>query len=95
MDLLPDRLPWFIAGPTLGVLVVGLFLIANQPLGASGAYVQTAKVVRREPDAVSWRAFYFVGIMLGGLVATVLGSGFDARSGYETLMRRFSLAGGG
>ena len=90
MDLLPDRLPWFIAGPALGLLAVGLFLIANQPLGASGAYVQTAKVVRREPDAVSWRAFYFVGILLGGLLATVFGSGFDARSGYETLTNYWS-----
>jgi len=85
VDVLPDRIAWYVAGPALGLLVVGLFLVANQPLGASGAYVQTAKVIRREPDAVVWRAWYFVGIFVGGLIATILGAGFELRSGYDAL----------
>jgi uncharacterized membrane protein YedE/YeeE len=85
MDILPDRIPWYVAGPALGLLVVGLYAVANQPLGASGAYVQTAKAVRRHDDTVIWRVWYFAGIFLGGLVATVLGSGFDLRSGYEPM----------
>ena len=36
-DVLPDRVPWYIVGPGLGFLIVGLFVMANQPLGASGA----------------------------------------------------------
>jgi uncharacterized membrane protein YedE/YeeE len=85
--LLPDRLPWFIAGPALGLLVVGFFLFTNQPLGATGAYVETAKTIRRKPDAVSWRAFYFVGIALGGLIAVLLKDvGFDRRTGYDVLV---------
>lgn len=90
MDVLPDRLAWYIAGPALGLLVVGLFLIANQPLGASGAYVHTAKLVRRQPDRVTWRAWYFVGIFVGGALAVGLGSGLDARTGYETLTNYWS-----
>ena len=39
------RWPWWIAGPALGLLVVGFFLVSNQPLGASGAYAETAKVL--------------------------------------------------
>ena len=91
MDILPDRLAWYVAGPALGLLVVGLFLVANQPLGASGAYVQTAQVVRRHADAVHWRAWYFVGIFAGGLLATVLGSGFELRTGYEALRHVWPL----
>jgi uncharacterized membrane protein YedE/YeeE len=84
--LLPDRLPWYIAGPALGLLVVGFFLFTNQPLGATGAYVETARTVRREPGAVVWRAFYFVGIALGGFLAVILKDrGFDPRAGYEIL----------
>src|SRR5690349_6716473 len=41
--LLLDRLLWYIAGPIIGLLVVGLFAIANRPLGVSGAYVSEAK----------------------------------------------------
>jgi uncharacterized membrane protein YedE/YeeE len=91
VGLLPDRLPWFLAGPALGLLVVSLFLVANQPLGATGAYVQTAKSVRREPDRVTWRVWYFVGILAGGLVAIVLGSGADLRAGYEPLVDYWSV----
>jgi uncharacterized membrane protein YedE/YeeE len=85
MDILPDRLPWYITGPALGVLVVGLFLVANQPLGASGAYVQTMKAARRDTDTVGWRVWYFGGIFVGGLLATVLGRGFEWRRGYDAM----------
>lgn len=85
--LLPDRLPWYIAGPALGLLVVGFFLFTNQPLGATGAYVETARTVRRQQGAVTWRAFYFVGIALGGFVAVQLKDvGFDPRPGYDILV---------
>lgn len=87
MELLPDQLPWWVAGPLLGLLVVGLFLVANQPLGASGAYVQTMKTVRHESDRVVWRVWYFGGIFVGGLLATVLGSGVEVRQGYDAMTR--------
>ena len=31
-DVLPDRLAWYVGGPILGLLIVGLFVVANQPL---------------------------------------------------------------
>jgi uncharacterized protein len=85
MDVLPDRLAWYITGPLLGLLVVGLFLVANQPLGASGAYVQTMKAVRHDTDTVGWRVWYFGGIFVGGLLATILGPGVEVRSGYDAM----------
>lgn len=92
-DLLPERLPWFIGGPILGLLIVGLFVLANQPLGASGAYVQTTNLMRRRDGAVVWRVWYFVGLFLGGLLITqVLRSGSDVRSGYDALRAVFPLA---
>jgi uncharacterized protein len=85
VEWLPDRLAWYVAGPALGLLVVGLFVVANQPLGASGAYVQTMKAARREAGTVGWRVWYFGGIVAGGAVATVLGTGLDARWGYAAM----------
>lgn len=90
MGILPDRLPWFLAGPALGLLVVGLFLVANQPLGASGAYVQTIKAVRGDTDTVGWRVWYFGGIFAGGLLATMLGSGLTLHSGYHAMTALWS-----
>lgn len=93
VDLLPDRLPWFVGGPVLGLLIVGLFVLANQPLGASGAYVQTSSLLRRHDGVVVWRVFYFVGLFIGGFLATrVLRSGTEGvRSGYDALREVFPL----
>ncbi len=91
-DLLPDRLAWYVGGPLLGLLIVGLFVLANQPLGASGAYVQTSGLLRRRDGVVVWRVWYFVGLFLGGLVATqVLREGAEIRSGYDALREVFPL----
>lgn len=92
-DLLPDRLPWFVGGPILGLLIVGLFVVANQPLGASGAYVQTSGLFRRREGVVVWRVWYFVGLFLGGVLATqVLRDPAGIRSGYDALREVFPLA---
>ena len=91
-DLLPDRLPWWIAGPLLGVLIVVLFVVANQPLGASGAYVQTSGLLRRRDGVAIWRVWYLVGMFAGGFLATqVLRSGRDLRTGYDALRDAFPL----
>lgn len=91
-DLLPDRLPWYIGGPTLGLLIVGLFALANQPLGASGAYVQTSGLLRRRDGVVVWRVWYFVGLFIGGLLVTqVFRDGTEMRSGYDALRAVFPL----
>lgn len=90
-DVFPDQLPWFLAGPALGLLIVGLFVLANQPLGASGAYIETSNALRRRP-VTEWRVWYFVGIFLGGfLVTNVLRSTSGFRSGYDSLRDVFSL----
>lgn len=85
MVVLPDRVPWFVVGPGLGLLVVALFVLVNAPLGASGAYVQTADALRRRPGFMSWRVFYFVGMFAGGLLAAVLRGGPVLRWGYDSL----------
>ena len=91
-DLLPDQLPWWIAGPALGLLVAGLFVLANQPLGASGAYVQTSGLLRRRDGVAVWRVWYFVGMFVGGILVTqVLREGAEIRSGYDALRDAFPL----
>ncbi|MBI3965023.1 MAG: hypothetical protein HY329_05245, partial [Chloroflexi bacterium] len=69
LDLLPERIPWFVSGPLLGLLVVGLYAVANKPLGATGAYAQTIAFFRARPAAEVWRVWYFVGLLAGALVA--------------------------
>ena len=69
-SILPDRSPWFIIGPLLGILTAGFFLVMNQPLGASGAYTQTLNFVQKNGYRTIWRIWYFVGMAAGGLIVT-------------------------
>lgn len=92
VDVLQDRLAWFVGGPILGLLIVGLFVVANQPLGASGAYVQTSGLIRPRSDVVVWRVWYFVGLFVGGLLVTqVFREGAEIRSGYDAMRDVFPL----
>lgn len=91
-DILPDRLPWYIAGPALGILIIGLFAITNQPLGASGAYVQTSGLLRKRAGVTIWRVWYFAGMFAGGFIVTqILRDGAEVRSGYDALRAVFPL----
>ena len=84
MDLLPDRLPWFIAGPLMGLTVVGLYALANKPLGATTAYSQTLQALRRrafEP----WRVALFAGLIAGALLAGLLQGGLHFNLDYGRL----------
>lgn len=78
-DVLPEQLPWFVVGPGLGLLVVGLYAIANKPLGATGAYLQTMSLVTTRRSAEPWRVAYFVGLLAGGLLAALLQQGSSLR----------------
>lgn len=73
--LLPDRLPWYIAGPLLGLTVVGLYAVANRPLGATGPFVQALALVRGRRVLEGWRVWFLGGMLLGGLLAAVLRGG--------------------
>lgn len=83
--ILPDRLPWFIAGPLLGLLVVGLYAVANRPLGGSGAYVQVVQWLRGGAVTEGWRLTYLGGFIAGGLAVALLRGGFGFTLGYGRL----------
>ena len=86
-DLLPERLAWYIVGPSLGLLIVIFFLVLNQPLGASGAYVHSLRLIQRKTDVAVWRIWYFFGIFLGGILTTqIFRDSGKIRSGYATMI---------
>ena len=67
-------LPWFVAGPLLGLCIVALRATLNKPFGALGGYIELAENARR-PGRLGTRAFLLIGIALGGtLFAVTLGS---------------------
>ena len=85
MELLPERLPWFIAGPTIGLLVVALYAVANKHLGVSGSYVQVMTFVRSPRMAEMWRVWFFGGLVAGSLLTAFLRGGPSPNLTYGVL----------
>jgi uncharacterized membrane protein YedE/YeeE len=79
MSIIMDTCPWPLAGLLVGAIAVGLQWVDNLPLGATGAAAGFLSWVRRPWARPSWRAFFFVGTVLGGFV-------------YARLTGRFALS---
>ena len=92
MDVLPDRLDWFIAGPIIGLLTVMLYAVANKHLGVTTSYLQVMTFVRSPRTAEMWRVWFFGGLVLGSLVAVFLRGGPSANLDYGALADLLPLA---
>ena len=82
--VLPDQLPWWVAGPGVGLCVVALYGLANARLGVSGGWLQLLLVAQRRPVTEAWRLWFNGGLVVGAVVAAVLGRGFVVH-GYGAL----------
>jgi len=68
MIVVADQCPWYVAGPLLALLVVGLRWTGNLHLGALGSFVATERWMARPRALPSWRVFFFAGTIMGGLL---------------------------
>ena len=65
-------MPWWLAGPILGLCVVALYALANKHLGVSGSYRQLVLLSSGRRIAEPWRLVFLGGLVAGGAVAAVL-----------------------
>ena len=80
-----DRCPWYIAGPVLGLVIIGLRATVNKPLGALGGYIDVTEHVTRL-SRLGFSAFLLAGIVIGGaLFALTTGSSSPSTS-YSRLL---------
>ena len=92
MDLLPDRLPWFIAGPFIGLLTVALYAVANKHLGVTTAYLEVMTFLRSPRKAEMWRVWFFIGGFVGTLLAALLRGGPSPNLDYGALSALLPIA---
>lgn len=84
MDVLPDQLPWWVAGPGIGLCVVAMYGVLNAKLGVSGGWLQMLFLASGRRVSESWRIWFNLGLIVGAIMAAVLGTGAAAR-GYGAL----------
>lgn len=77
IDVLPDQLPWWIAGPGMGLCVVALYGLVNVRLGVSGSWLATAVAPMERWRGERWRVEFLMALVAGAGLAALLGSGFQ------------------
>jgi uncharacterized protein len=71
------QLPWFVAGPVLGLCVIACRALFNARLGVTGGFSElVGRVTRRSVD-FDWRGWFSIGVLLGGTVFALIAGGPD------------------
>lgn len=65
IPFLATRCPWYVAGPIMGLLVVGLRAVLNRGFGAVSGYVEIASHAFN-PGRLAFNAYFLGGLVLGG-----------------------------
>ena len=86
--MLNPQLAWYVAGPLLGLCVIAVRLLLNARLGVTGGYSAIVSRVRGTEPRLDWRAWFVIGVLLGGTVFALAAGGQDFH-GYGWLTRSF------
>jgi uncharacterized membrane protein YedE/YeeE len=82
------QLPWFIAGPVLGLCVVACRALFNARLGVTGGFSELVGKLAQRSAAFDWRGWFAIGVLLGGTVFALAAGGPDFH-GYGWLTATF------
>jgi uncharacterized membrane protein YedE/YeeE len=91
-DLLETRPAWYVIGPLIGLVVVGLMATINHRIGALGGYSNVVERVtgRSEGGDTNWRGAFLGGVFIGGFILLALRGANTVGEGYGWLTRTFS-----
>ena len=73
--LIPAQLPWWLAGPGIGLCVVAMYGLANARLGVSGGWLQVLAAARGREVTEPWRIWFLGGLVAGAVLAALVGTG--------------------
>jgi uncharacterized protein len=86
-EVLLQRPDWYVAGPLIGLVVVGLLAALSERLGVLSGYTDIVHHLGRRSVTFGWRAFFVLGIVMGGVLFSVLTGNWRAGDGYGWLSR--------
>ena len=89
---LESTLPWWIAGPVLGLMILALLGLGNKRFGVVGGVTDLVHGSSEGRGLRSWRTLLVIGMVLGGAVYAVVGGAPDAGSAYSWLDGHLSTA---
>jgi uncharacterized membrane protein YedE/YeeE len=92
-DLLLQRPAWYVLGPLIGLVVLGLLVAINERFGVLGGYSNVVERVTGRSPTIGWKGWLLIGVLGGSLVFRLLAGSGAVPDGYGWLTRTFSGAG--
>jgi uncharacterized membrane protein YedE/YeeE len=92
-DALLHRPAWYVLGPLIGLVVLGLLVTINERFGVLGGYSNVVERVTGRSPTIGWKGWLLVGVLGGSLVFRLLAGSGVVPDGYGWLTRTFSGAG--
>jgi uncharacterized membrane protein YedE/YeeE len=92
--VLGDRPAWYVLGPLIGLVVLGLLLAINERFGVLGGYSNVVERVTRRSPVLGWKGWLLVGVLAGSLVFRLAAGPGAIPDGYGWLTRTFSGGAG-
>jgi len=90
---LATPLPWWLAGPVLGVVIIAFLGLANKHFGVLGGVTDIVTGSAEGRGLQSWRVMLLLGIIVGGLAYALTAGAPDAGLGYSFLDAHLSKGG--
>lgn len=88
-----STLPWWIAGPMIGLVIVALLALANKRFGVVGGVTDLVHGSSEGRGLRSWRTLLVLGLVFGGAAHAVLGGAPDIGTSYSWLDAHLSTTG--
>jgi uncharacterized membrane protein YedE/YeeE len=87
-----STLPWWIAGPIIGLVIVTLLALANKRFGVVGGVTDLVHGSSEGRGLRSWRTLLVLGMVFGGGTHAFLAGGPDVGTSYSWLDAHLSGA---
>jgi uncharacterized membrane protein YedE/YeeE len=87
---LADRPAWYVLGPLIGLIVLGLLVAINERFGVLGGYSNVVERVTRRSPVFGWKGWLLIGVLAGSLVFRLLAGSSAIPHGYGWLTRTFT-----
>lgn len=89
MEALQSRPAWFVIGPLIGLIVVGLMATINSRIGVMGGYSTALERVTGRASELDWKWWFLAGVFGGSLIWRLLAGQSTVPNGFGWLTRTF------
>jgi uncharacterized protein len=88
-EFLLERPAWYVLGPLIGLVVLGLYVTINERFGVLGGYSNVVERASGRIPNLGWKAWLLFGVLGGSLAHRLLAGEATVQDGYGWLTSTF------